>query len=381
MVEVFGMELVFVTNYYNHHQAALAKCFDVQTGHHFYFIETEPISSERKNMGWSNEDAPAYVKKAYGNEQIRLECQQLINAADVVIWGSCPFSMIQPRLKARKLTFCYSERLFKKGFGPIAFGGRAIKYWLKHWRYQENHYLLCASAYAAEDYAKIGLFRNQAYKWGYYPECKHHKAVDDIIAEKQSGTLLWAGRMIDGKHPELPVQLAKRLKDAGLRFQMDMIGNGDQLPLIEEMVRKLNLQDCVRLHGTKSPDEVRKYMEMSDIYLFTSDQNEGWGAVVNEAMSSACAVVANDAAGSVRYLIENGNNGVVYHDGQIDELYRHTVELLSDRERCHQYGRQAFDTMEKRWSAESAARLFIELVYALQSGNETDLISGPCSKA
>lgn len=381
MMEVFGMELVFVTNYYNHHQAALAKCFDVKTGHHFCFIETEPISSERKNMGWSNEDEPAYVKKAYGNEQIRLECQQLINAADVVIWGSCPFSMIQPRLKARKLTFCYSERLFKKGFGPIAFGGRAIKYWLKHWRYQKNHYLLCASAYAAEDYAKIGLFRNRAYKWGYYPECKYHKAVDDIIAEKQPGTLLWAGRMIDWKHPELPVQLAKRLKDAGFRFQMDMIGNGDQLPLIEEMVGKLNLGDCVRLHGAKSPDEVRKYMERSDIYLFTSDQNEGWGAVVNEAMSSACAVVANDAAGSVRYLIENNKNGLVYHNGITKELYRYVVLLLKNQDKCHQYGRRAFATMSKEWSADAAAARFITMSQSILDGQRVSYSKGPCSKA
>lgn len=30
-------------------------------------------------------------------------------------------------------------------------------------------YLLCASAYAAGDYAKMGLFRGKSYKWGYFP--------------------------------------------------------------------------------------------------------------------------------------------------------------------------------------------------------------------
>ena len=34
-------------------------------------------------------------------------------------------------------------------------------------------------------------------------------------------------------------------------------------------------------------------MEQADIYLFTSDRNEGWGAVANEAMNSACAMVAD----------------------------------------------------------------------------------------
>jgi hypothetical protein len=34
------------------------------------------------------------------------------------------------------------------------------------------------------------------------------------------------------------------------------------------------------------PEEVRVHMEQSNIYLFTSDFGEGWGAVLNEAMNS-----------------------------------------------------------------------------------------------
>ena len=381
MMEGFDLEIVFVTNYYNHHQAALAECFDVQSEHHFHFIETAPITDERKNMGWSNAGAPDYVKKAYENDQSRTECQELINRADVVIWGSCPFDMIKPRLRAKKLTFCYSERLFKKGFGPVAFGGRAIKYWLKHWRYQKNHYLLCASAYAAADYAKIGLFRTRAYKWGYFPERKDNKSVQEIINVKKQESILWAGRMIGWKHPEVPVLVAKRLKDTGLCFRLDMIGNGEQMSSVNKLKDELGLQDCVHLHGVKTPDEVRRYMEETDIYLFTSDQNEGWGAVVNEAMSSACAVVASDAAGSVQYLVENEKNGLVYCNGNLEALYQNVVLLLENPERSRLYGRCAYETMTNEWSAEQAAKRFIELVQSLVDGKRCDYAQGPCSEA
>ena len=43
-----------------------------------------------------------------------------------------------------------------------------------------------------------------------------------------------------------------------------------------------------------------------------SGRKEGWGAVVNEAMSSGCAVVADAEAGSVPYLIENSKDGFIY---------------------------------------------------------------------
>lgn len=372
--------IVFITSYYNHHQAALAKCLDIQTMHSFTFIETEPMAAERKNMGWSNADAPAYVRKAYTSEQDRAECQKLINDADVVIWGSCPFGMIQPRLKAGKLTFCYSERLFKKGFGAIAFGGRAVKYWLKHWRYQKNHYLLCASAYAASDYAKIGLFRNRAFKWGYFPECGRKKSLDEIIAQKQPASILWAGRMIDWKHPETALEIAKQLKQEGIPFEMNIIGDGACFANIQSSYREFGLDKQVHLLGAKSPEQVREYMEMSDVYLFTSDFNEGWGAVVNEAMSSACAVVASDAAGSVRYLIKNQENGLVYHNGLTEELYQHVVSLLKERSKCHLYGRCAFETMSDEWSADTAAARFIALSQSMLNRKELSYSNGPCSQ-
>ena len=44
-------------------------------------------------------------------------------------------------------------------------------------------------------------------------------------------------------------------------------------------------------------------MEESEIYLVTSDRKEGWGAVVNEAMNSGCAVVADHMIGAAPWMI------------------------------------------------------------------------------
>ena len=44
--------------------------------------------------------------------------------------------------------------------------------------------------------------------------------------------------------------------------------------------------------GALKPADVRKEMERADIFLFTSDYKEGWGAVLNEAMNARCAIVA-----------------------------------------------------------------------------------------
>ena len=91
------MTIVFISNYYNHHQSEICKEFDVQTGHQFCFIETEPMESERLKMGWGQEEKPQYVMQSYRDAQAYADAMRRVEEADVVIWGSCPFEMIRPR--------------------------------------------------------------------------------------------------------------------------------------------------------------------------------------------------------------------------------------------------------------------------------------------
>lgn len=76
-----------------------------------------------------------------------------------------------------------------------------------------------------------------------------------------------------------------------------------------------HLSEYVTFAGFKKPEQVREYMENADIFLFTSDYGEGWGAVLNEAMNSCMAVVADCGIGAAPFLLKPGKNGMVYPDG------------------------------------------------------------------
>ena len=104
-------------------------------------------------------------------------------------------------------------------------------------------------------------------------------------------SILWAGRLIGWKHPDASIELAASLKEKGYFFRMSVIGNGEMEAQLHEMIRRKGVEDCVEMLGAMSPDEVRAHMERADVFLFTSDFNEGWGAVLNESMNSGCAVV------------------------------------------------------------------------------------------
>ena len=374
------MKIVFISNCLTHHQKPFSEAMDVMTGHNFYFIETKPMRQERKDMGWELEEIPSYVINNYednGNEE---HCKELIDEADVVIIGSAPYERIENRLKHNKLTFVYSERLYKKGDKFYKFPKRLVSMFLKYGRYR-NLYLLCASAYASADYARTLTFKNKAFKWGYFPETKHYDNIDNVIEVKKEKSILWVARFIDWKHPEIPVMLAQRLKKDGYTFKLNMVGNGVMLNEIRQLVKECGLSDVIDVAGAVKPDKVREFMDESEIFLFTSDFNEGWGAVLNEAMNSGCACVASHAIGAAPFLIDDGENGIMYENGNLDDLYEKVKYLLDNDAERKKMSKKAYQTITEHWSADMAAERLINFCERILSGEDNKVFSsGLCSK-
>ena len=122
-------------------------------------------------------------------------------------------------------------------------------------------------------------------------------------------------------------------------------------------------------------------MREHEIFLFTSDKNEGWGAVANEAMSNGCVLVGSSAIGSVPFLLKDGVNGCIFRSGDIDSLTTKVEWLLNHKEERKQISIKAYNTMNNLWSPKQAAERFLKLAECLSKGMETPFIEGPCSKA
>ena len=375
------MKIVFLSNYYTHHQAPFCEAMYMRLGNDFCFIQTSEMTESRLNLGWGMDSIPSLVKKNYGSPLAAAECKSLIENADVVIIGSAPTHLITNYLKTGKLVLRYSERLLKKRLELWKIPLRYIKLHANNPQ-NANIHLLCASAFAASDYQKFGLFKNRSYKWGYFPECKRYPDVDALIDQKQPSSILWVAQFIHPKHPEIPVFIAKRLKEEGYSFEMRLIGSGKLEEKTKNMIRKFGLEDCVHILGAMKPNQVREHMEKSQIFLFTSDRYEGWGAVLNESMNSACGVIASNAIGSAPYLLDHEENGLLYQDGNFEDLYGKVKQLLDDPAKAHTLGQQAYETITSLWNAESAADRLLDLIQDLQEhGLSQRYSSGPCSKA
>ena len=146
------------------------------------------------------------------------------------------------------------------------------------------------------------------------------------------------------------------------------------------MVVARGLNDIIRFHGALSNGEVLEEMSRHDIFLFTSDSNEGWGAVANESMSQGCVLVASDAIGSTPFLVEHRENGLVFKSCDVDSLTEQAEWLLNHPQEMRRMQQVASDTMHNVWSPKNAAHNFLKLVDDLKTKGKCSIEKGPGSK-
>ncbi len=381
------MRLVFVSNYINHHQMPVSLELDrlcrLQGGD-YVFVQTEPMERERVAMGWGEDlDNAAFVRNYWEDEK---GCQQLIDRADAVIFGGCEEEKyIQARLRDGVPIWRYSEPLYKTGRYKWISPRGLLKKYHDHTRYRKSRvYLLCAGAYVAGDFRLVGAYGGKRFRYGYFPALRQQDIEALLTDKEQSGgklRLLWAARMIDWKHPETALRVAAALRQQGVDFQMDMIGDGVMLPQMRELAAALGVAEQVSFPGYRSPQETREYMEKAHIFLATSDRQEGWGAVVNEAMNSGCALIAGKGMGAAPYLVSHGENGYLFDHRRPEQAAELALGLARDAGLRRRLGTAAYETVRILWNPQVAAQRLYACMEAELAGEEIpEYADGPLSR-
>ena len=377
------MKLVFFSVVLNHHQAPVADAFYQLLGDDYVFVETTDIGDTKGSI--EDYSKRPYLLRAWKDAKEYGKAMELAQTAEVCVFsGVAALPFQKERMKRGLMSFDMSERWLKRGIMNV-FSPTILKMWMAYiwgrWN-RKSLYKLCSGAYVATDQYKLGTFKNKCYKWGYFT-----KVTSDNIEktsacdENEVVRMMWCARFIDWKHPEMPVELACRLREKGYRFHIDMYGDGPLRDKIQKRIYGKNLSEYISLKGNVPNESIQKAMSDSDIFLFTSDRQEGWGAVANEAMANRCCLVGADEIGAVPYLVHDGENGLVFKANSVGSLYEKVKMLLDNPSMIDVLSEQGYKDMADFWSPQNAARSLLTLIYDLQKGKDTSIMSGPCSKA
>lgn len=170
------MRIVFISNVLSPHQQPLCDEW-VKLGVELSFIETLNVDKSTLPTGWKFTGERDYLVSygEYINEYKKVKKEIL--DADAVILGSAPTYLLYERLEKEKLTFIYSERIYKNIKSLLKWPYHFLKFSRIYGKYS-NIFLLCASAFSAADYRQVGCFKDKAYKWGYFTKVDESFAVE-----------------------------------------------------------------------------------------------------------------------------------------------------------------------------------------------------------
>jgi glycosyltransferase involved in cell wall biosynthesis len=159
-----------------------------------------------------------------------------------------------------------------------------------------------------------------------------------------------------------------------------LIGDGPALANIRERVSECGIEDSVSFTSSMPMEAVWQEMQSADIYVLPSGAEEGWGAVVNEAMSAGCAVVASRESGAGAAMIKHGVNGMLFESGNVENLVTCLTQILIDSTRTEAMRVSARSTIENLWSPAVAAERFLQFSDSILAGRETPVfVEGPMS--
>ncbi|MCM3445741.1 alpha-glucosyltransferase N-terminal domain-containing protein [Bacillus velezensis] len=126
--------------------------------------------------------------------------------------------------------------------------------------------------------------------------------------------------------------------------KLEIFGSGGETEKIKKEIKAQNLKNNVLLKGyTNNPD-----YEFQKAWLTISTSHfEGFGLSNMEALSNGCPVVTYDYDYGARSLVEDGVNGYVIEQYNIEKLAEAIISLMRDDSTHKQFSRLAFKMAEK----------------------------------
>jgi glycosyltransferase involved in cell wall biosynthesis len=145
---------------------------------------------------------------------------------------------------------------------------------------------------------------------------------------------------------------------------LDIIGDGPEMPRLQQLIRELGISDRVRFLGRQSRRHVAEAMRRCTVFALPSSY-EGLGCVYLEAMSTGKSVIGCRGQG-IAEIIRQGLNGFLIGPGNDKELALVLGMLLRDERKRQNIGVAARDTILERLTlreqAENLARIYRECV-------------------
>jgi glycosyltransferase involved in cell wall biosynthesis len=196
--------------------------------------------------------------------------------------------------------------------------------------------------------------------------------------DDEGPVVLFVGTLVRRKGVDLLLESFRRLlarHPAAVLVLMGPRNREEDFGLDEAFVESLRLRSesaelrshVVFLGMVTSPERKRSVLQASDVLALFSE-NEGLGIVVLEAMACGVPPVLTPLPGVFDHVVEDGVNGRIASSRCPEDLCNALDEVLSSDARREAMGREARNTITRRFSLDRIAREYSALYRRLAAG-------------
>ncbi len=129
--------------------------------------------------------------------------------------------------------------------------------------------------------------------------------------------IIYVGYLLKRKYPDVVINAAADVY-AGNDFHVDIVGQGEMMDSLKDIVAQKHIEKNVTLHGRLERASVIPLLDKADIFIMIS-KAEVFGLVYIEAMSRGCITIASKNEG-MQGIIIDGENGFLCEAGNLEEL-------------------------------------------------------------
>ena len=149
------------------------------------------------------------------------------------------------------------------------------------------------------------------------------------------------------------------------RATLTIAGEGPMREELQELTRKLKIDDRVVLPGFVAPEKLREIYYTSHIFLHPSEtgsdgNQEGIPNAMLEAMATGLPVFATDHGG-IPEAIENGISGILVPERDYEALSQALLKAVQDRDRLTRLARNGANAVAQKFDQQNQIRRLEEI--------------------
>ncbi|WP_432371250.1 glycosyltransferase [Staphylococcus chromogenes] len=216
---------------------------------------------------------------------------------------------------------------------------------------------------------KNDIVRRFGYRENYHV-IPHSVEIPDIYKKKQNNKVVIIARLHHEKRLDHSIKAFKNVVESVPNAILEIYGDGDEKNKLQSLITKLDLNKNVKLKGfTKNVNEVLQTAE----FTLNTSYYEGFSLSIQESLANGTPVIAYDIKYGPSDMINNGVNGFLVQEGNINNLSQTMINYLKKTKiQKQQFSSNAIEKA-KSFSNEHFSNAWFKLFETLDKSHQISL--------